>query len=660
MSILDNRFANRIEDRNLRELLKVIDDKNTSQDAAIALANGGTSPVTSVNGRAGAVVVTAADVGLEHVDDTADADKPVSTAQAAAIALKQTASAKGQANGYAGLDATGKVPQAQLPVSGDLSYHGTWNASTNTPTIPAAATGNKGWYYKVSTAGSADIDGISTWAVGDWIISNGTTWDRIVNSETVTSVAGKTGNVVLDQDDVGLDQVDNTSDADKPLSAAVILALADKEDAANKGTANGYASLGSDGRVPVSQLPAASAGVDMTALTCVFVNKNGNDTYDGDAPDKAVLTIGQALVVAAALISGGAANVTIVVVDAGTYTENVSLPANTSLWAPHATIVGTLILNAASSAKLHAIYAAVNDSVLVDTVNAVGEMSIVDIDDSDGRGLAGTVTGTVNFKNESSGRVLMARCRQVHVAQGGEGVRDGASSGFGHVHIEFNDLYLAGTNAKGIRTNNANTNIVGWIDHILEEGSHTGTIGVQLVDAGSTVKLSAAEIIADSVYDITAGSLYLNCQKQTGTKTGTPTWDNLTSVQQVSAKGAANGYASLDANGTVPVAQLPGQVKGINTQTANYQLVLADAGKIVEMNLAGANTLTIPTNATVAFPIGTIIDLVQYGAGQTTVGGAGVTIRSAGAKLKLSEQYATATLYKRGTDEWVLSGNLSA
>ena len=89
-------------------------------------------------------------------------------------------------------------------------------------------------------------------------------------------------------------------------------------------------------------------------------------------------------------------------------------------------------------------------------------------------------------------------------------------------------------------------------------------------------------------------------------------------------------------------------------------LVLGDAQNIVESNNASANTLTVPPNSSVAFPVGTSIALAQYGAGKTAVAaGAGVTIRSADNYLKLRVRYSTATLYKRGTDEWVLAGDLA-
>ena len=92
-----------------------------------------------------------------------------------------------------------------------------------------------------------------------------------------------------------------------------------------------------------------------------------------------------------------------------------------------------------------------------------------------------------------------------------------------------------------------------------------------------------------------------------------------------------------------------------------YTLVLADAGKFVTQSNASAITTTIPPNSSVAFPIGTQVNLLQLGAGQVTVAaGAGVTIRSQGSKLKLSGQYATATCVKIATDEWVLLGNTAA
>lgn len=92
-----------------------------------------------------------------------------------------------------------------------------------------------------------------------------------------------------------------------------------------------------------------------------------------------------------------------------------------------------------------------------------------------------------------------------------------------------------------------------------------------------------------------------------------------------------------------------------NVKTTNYTLVLEDINKVVSMNVSGAGTLTVPPNSSVAFPIGTVINVYNQSAGLLTVaGGTGVTIRNAG-KL---EQYKEGSLRKRGTDEWVAAGPL--
>ena len=97
-----------------------------------------------------------------------------------------------------------------------------------------------------------------------------------------------------------------------------------------------------------------------------------------------------------------------------------------------------------------------------------------------------------------------------------------------------------------------------------------------------------------------------------------------------------------------------------NATAGAYTLVLADDGKIVEMNNGSGTTLTVPLNSSVAFPVGTQITILQTGTGQTTVAGAGVTIDGTPG-LKLRTRWSAATLIKRALpDTWVLVGDLSA
>jgi hypothetical protein len=99
-----------------------------------------------------------------------------------------------------------------------------------------------------------------------------------------------------------------------------------------------------------------------------------------------------------------------------------------------------------------------------------------------------------------------------------------------------------------------------------------------------------------------------------------------------------------------------------NLQTGTtYTLALTDRGKAVECSNASAVTVTIPPNSSVAFPTDTVIGLDQIGAGQITVAaGAGVTIQSRSSMVKLTGQYSGATLRKRSTNVWLLTGDLTA
>jgi len=102
----------------------------------------------------------------------------------------------------------------------------------------------------------------------------------------------------------------------------------------------------------------------------------------------------------------------------------------------------------------------------------------------------------------------------------------------------------------------------------------------------------------------------------------------------------------------------------VNTQTGtSYTVTLADysSGLIIEMNNASENTVTIPPNSSVAFPVGAVIPIRQLGVGVTTIAaGSGVTLLNPHATANIATQYGSATIHQRATDEWVLEGNLAA
>jgi hypothetical protein len=167
----------------------------TSNDSDISALDG---RLTTAEGN-----ITSNDTDISNLDSrltTAEGNITSNDSDISALQSgKQDVSEKNQANGYAPLDAGAKVPIANLPdsVVGQVEFQGTWNASTDTPTLPAAS-GVKGHYYVVSVAGTYET---ISYAVGDWIISNGTSWEKVDNTDAVTTVFGRLGAIVANESD---------------------------------------------------------------------------------------------------------------------------------------------------------------------------------------------------------------------------------------------------------------------------------------------------------------------------------------------------------------------------------------------------------------------------------------------------------------------------
>ena len=118
--------------------------------------------------------------------------------------------------------------QAQITaMAGFVNYEGTWNASTNTP-ILTSSVGTKGDYYVVSTTGSTNLNGITTWTQGDWAIFNGSAWEKVDNTDLVTSVAGRTGAITLTTADVsGLGTIATQASSNVSITGGSITGITD-------------------------------------------------------------------------------------------------------------------------------------------------------------------------------------------------------------------------------------------------------------------------------------------------------------------------------------------------------------------------------------------------------------------------------------------------
>lgn len=156
---------------------------------------------------------------------------------------------------------------------------------------------------------------------------------------------------------------------------------------------------------------------------------------------------------------------------------------------------------------------------------------------------------------------------------------------------------------------------------------------------------------------------------KTGTGTGarrtvTGTTDEITVTNGDGVSGNPTlslATAVTDSLALADSAVQPADPISINAQTGtSYTLVLGDAGKEVTMTNASANTLTIPANASVAFPTGTVINVSMLGAGTTTIAGdTGVTVNGVSAGSgDIQTQYQGVQLLKIATDTWVARGDI--
>lgn len=184
-------------------------------DGTVPVANGGTGAATLtgyVKGNGTSTMTAAATIpstdvtGLGTMSTQNSNNINVTGGSMSGVTISDyiPTTQKAAALGVATLDSSTKVPISQIPdaVIGALNYQGTWNAATNTPTLTSSV-GTKGYYYVVSVAGSTNLNGTTDWLVGDWAVYNGTIWQKIDNTDSVTSVNGYTGAVNLTYTDVG-------------------------------------------------------------------------------------------------------------------------------------------------------------------------------------------------------------------------------------------------------------------------------------------------------------------------------------------------------------------------------------------------------------------------------------------------------------------------
>ena len=488
--------------------------------------------------------ITKTDVGLGSVDNTADTAKPVSTAQQTALDLKAN---------LASPTFTGTVT-VPTPI-GDTT------AATKlyVDTTASTTAGNASTALNNHEADTTNIHGIV-----DTSILVTTTGTQTLTNKTITSPSG------LVKGDVGLGNVDNTSDANKPVSTAGQTAL---------------------------DLKANLAGPTFTGtVAAVNLTLSGDLTVNGTTT-----TIN---------------STTLTVDDKNIELGSVASPTDSTADG------GGITLKGATDKTLN----------WVDATDAWTSSEDFNL-----------LTGKVYEINGTS--VLSSTTL-------GSGVTGSSLTSLGTIATGVWQGTLIGSTYGGTGVNNGSSTIT-LGGNLVTSGSFattlttTGTTSITLPTTGTLATLAGTETFTNKTFTSpVTNSPTLTLSTSSSTTDARLSWDSTNKKLQV-----GNGTISLDFASSNVIT---------NAQAASYTLVLADKDKLVEISNASANTLTVPLNSSVAFPIGTQITILQTGAGATTITATGGVTINATPGLILRAQWSSVTLIKRAENTWVALGDLRA
>jgi hypothetical protein len=452
-----------------------------------------------------------------------------------------------------------------------------------------------------SVHGIADTDALATKTYADGAVS--------------TAVAA------LTKTSVGLANVDNTSDANKPVSVATQTAL-DLKANLDSPTFTGTVTLPAN-TISQSMMGDDSVGTNEIGGLAVTTGKIADlAVTEGKIADSAVTSakIADGTIVnadinaSAAIAQSKIADLTTDLaakasLSGATFTGNVEMDGNLVVDGDF-TVNGTNFSASATSITIE-------DNMLQlahqNAANTVDLGLVVGYNDG-----AAKHAGLVRDVSDAKWKLF-------------KGVTTEPSTTVDFTQGSLDDLEVAGFTASSATIGDVSNTELQYLNNV------SSNIQTQL-DA----KLATAT--ASTTYE-TITNVNLRAPKADPTFTGTVT---------VSASGVAFTDGTQTKEGVqsrTPIIQ----------KTASYTLsALTERDSMIEMGSASALTLTVPTNATVAWPVGTSIDILQTGAGQVTIAGAGGVTVNGTPGLKLRTQWSGVTLFKRATDTWVVYGDLTA
>ena len=381
-------------------------------------------------------------------------------------------------------------------VTGGLSYQGTWNALTNTPTLTSSV-GSNGNYYIVDVAGTTNLNGITDWQIGDWAIFNGSVWQKIDQSNLVTSVNGQTGAVSLAYADLaGAIPTWNQNTTGTAANVTGVVAIL------NGGTGATTAPTA------ITNLGATTVGGNFFTLTnpsaITFPRINADNTVS--ALDAATFRT--------AIGAGTSSTTGTVTSVSGTGTVSGLTLTGTVTTTGNLTLGGTLAVTPSnfSSQTANTFLAAPNGSAGVPTFRAVVAADIPTLNQNT-TGTAANVTGVVAIANGGSGQTT---------AQTAMNAFAGAVTSGSYLRGNGTNVVMSTIQAADVPTLNQNTT-----------GTAANVTGVVAILNGGTGQTTASAAFNALSPITTAGDLILGNGANSATRLGI----------------GANGYL-LTSNGT--------------------------------------------------------------------------------------------------------------
>jgi len=595
--------------------------------------------VISVNGETGVVVLDAVDVGADATGTAAGLVATEADARADADALLIPLTQKAAANGVATLGADSLIPTNQLPPIALSEFKGLV-ASEVAMTAVTAEPGD----YVIRT----DFDPDQWFVLTTAPAATAANWLPITADQAVDTVNGQVGVVVLTKTDVGLGNVDNTSDADKPVSSAQQTAL--------------------DGKVtgwPIDHTGAAAATdaivLDVTGDTQnrFVVNHDGSIEWGSGAAVADVLLARSA---ANVLNLTGAAHE--VVRTAGTDLIFQSKRAADASARFNITADGSIKWFDGAGDQQWSI---INTSGAVLTIHnhfSGQERPSLSLTQS-GTGITG-MTGWTS----SSPSWSMAFSQSAGVGN----YMDLLGSTFGGWRVIAPGATYPAFVAKGAAAQTAN--LQEWQTSAAAVLMNVGPGGRIAWDGSTSSGLyaSSGNLRTDDFNSIWAQALRyssnLKIQQSNATdvatfNTSAATGGHTLVLKNVGSQTGDSQRWTDSSNAVLAYVTAGGNVvapQAINVQTGTtYTIVAADMAKLVTCDNAGGITFTVPQDSDAVYPIGHFTEIMQLGAGQITVAaGSGATLRVSGLTAKARAQYSRLGVQKVAANTWSLYGDLAA